>query len=59
MKDSLLARAEFAIEESYRLRRVRGPARQRLDQAAADLRLTVFESAMLRSEIKARRDNSE
>ena len=59
MKDPLLARAELAIEESYRLRRVRVLASQRLDQAAADLRLTVFESAMLRSEIKARRDNNE
>jgi len=57
--DPLLARAELAIEESCRLRKVRVAASRQLDQVSADLRRAVFESAMLRTEVKAHRDNSE
>ena len=57
MTGSLLVRAQLAIEESrtlqYRSRALKAESNIEREQ----LRLAVLESAMLRSEIKACRDN--
>jgi len=59
MADSLDARARLAIEESRRLRAERLLlSRQHVEQREA-LQLAVFESTMVRAEIKAHRDNEE
>ncbi|WP_025036828.1 hypothetical protein [Bradyrhizobium sp. DOA9] len=55
----LLARATRAIEESRALRERHRHVIGRYDETVKDLRVAVMESAMLRSEIKARRDNEE
>ena len=59
MPDALFARATRAIEESRTLREQHRLATGRYGDAVKDLRLAIMDSAMLRSEIKARRDNEE
>jgi hypothetical protein len=59
MNDVLLARAERAIEASRALRAQRRAVADRLDDATREVRRVVMESAMLRSELKALRDNRE
>ena len=59
MPNALLARATRAIDESRALREQHRQAMRRHDEALNDLRLAILDSAMLRSEIKARRDNEE
>jgi len=59
MNDVLLARAERAIEASRALRAQRRAVADQLDDATREVRRGVMESAMLRSEIKALRDNRE
>ncbi|MDD1536286.1 MULTISPECIES: hypothetical protein [unclassified Bradyrhizobium] len=59
MPDALFARATHAIDESRALRQQHRQVAGRYDEAVADLRLAIMDSAMLRSEIKARRDNEE
>lgn len=57
MPDSLFDRAELAIEESYLIREERRESSRLCEQHLVELRLAVLESAMARSESKARRDN--
>jgi hypothetical protein len=59
MNDVLLARAERAIEASRALRAQRRAVADRLDDATREVCRVVMESAMLRSELKALRDNRE
>ena len=59
MNDVLLARAERAIEASRALRAQRRVVADQLDDATREVRRVVMESAMLRSELKALRDNRE
>lgn len=59
MPDALFARATRAIDESRALREQHRQAVGRHDEAVNDLRLAIMDSAMLRSEIKARRDNDQ
>ncbi|MET4041261.1 MULTISPECIES: hypothetical protein [unclassified Bradyrhizobium] len=59
MNDVLLARAERAIEASRALRAQRRAVADQLDDATREVRRVVMESAMLRSELKALRDNRE
>lgn len=59
MPDALFARAHRAIDESRALREQHREATGRYGEAVNDLRLAIMDSAMLRSEIKARRDNEE
>jgi hypothetical protein len=58
MTDALLRRAEIAIEESRRLQHQSCGLRSQRDLTRGELRRAVFESAMLRSEIVARRDDA-
>jgi hypothetical protein len=53
MRDPLLARAELAILENRLLRRDCDSLRTQIDNARAELRRSVFESEMQRSEFKA------
>ncbi|WP_245266514.1 hypothetical protein [Bradyrhizobium sp. WSM1743] len=59
MADALLARAARAIEESRSLREQHRKVAGHYGEAVKELRLAIMDSAMLRSEIKARRDNEE
>ncbi|MCP3389097.1 hypothetical protein NLM27_09955 [Bradyrhizobium sp. CCGB12] len=59
MSDTLFARAARAIEASRTLRVQHRMAADQLDDAKREARRVVMESAMLRSEIKALRDNRE
>ena len=59
MPDALFARATRAIDESRALREQHRQVMGRHDEAVNDLRLAIMDSAMLRSEIKARRDNDQ
>ncbi|WP_407118900.1 hypothetical protein [Bradyrhizobium sp. LMG 9283] len=59
MPDALFARAARAIEESRALREQHRQSADHYGEAVNDLRLAIMDSAMLRSEIKARRDNEE
>ncbi|MGY3035415.1 hypothetical protein ACVIIV_004585 [Bradyrhizobium sp. USDA 4354] len=59
MPDTLFARATRAIEESRALREQHKQAAGHYGETVNDLRLAIMDSAMLRSEIKARRDNEE
>lgn len=59
MPDALFARATIAIEESRALREQHRRVVDHYGEAVSDLRLAIMDSAMLRSEIKARRDNEE
>jgi hypothetical protein len=58
MADFLLLRAQFAIEESRKLQHQSDALRKQRDLVRGELRRAVFESAMLRSEIVARRDDA-
>jgi predicted kinase len=57
MPDSLFDRAELAIEASYLIREERRASARLCEQHLAALRLAVLESAMARSESRARRDD--
>jgi hypothetical protein len=57
MTDSLLARAQLAIEESRKLQDQSRSLKVELESQREQLRLALFESAMGRSESKAYRDN--
>ncbi|HZR72623.1 hypothetical protein [Bradyrhizobium sp.] len=57
MTDPLFARADLAIEESLHLRRSSRVLKSQFDHERETLRVAVFESAMLRSESKAYRDD--
>jgi hypothetical protein len=59
MTDPLFARAQLAIQENAALRAQRRVIANRHDEEARHLRREILESAMLRAEIKAYRDNSE
>ncbi|MCK1718086.1 hypothetical protein IVA81_09950 [Bradyrhizobium sp. 141] len=59
MPDALFVRATRAIEESRTLREQHRRAVGRYGETVNDLRVAIMDSAMLRSEIKARRDNEE
>ena len=59
MPETLFARATRVIEESRALREQHRQAVGRYGDAVNDLRLAIMDSAMLRSEIRARRDNEE
>ena len=59
MNDVLLTRAERAIEASRALRAQRRAVVDQLYDATREVRRVVMESAMLRSELKALRDNRE
>ena len=59
MNDVLFACATRAIEASRALRAQRRAVADRLDDATREVRRVVMESAMLRSELKALRDNRE
>ncbi|MCK1733500.1 hypothetical protein IVA79_05885 [Bradyrhizobium sp. 138] len=59
MPDALFARATRAIDESRSLREQHREDVGRYGETVNDLRLAIMDSAMLRSEIKARRDNKE
>jgi len=57
MIDPLFARAQLAIEDSRHLQRRSRALQAEHEHEREQLRLTVFESAMARSEIKAIRDD--
>ena len=59
MPDALLARSIRAIEESQALREQHRLFMNHYGETVSDLRVAIMDSAMLRSEIKARRDNEE
>ncbi len=59
MPDALFARATRAIEESRALREQHRRLAGYYGETVNDLRLAIMDSAMLRSEIRARRDNEE
>lgn len=59
MRDALFLRASCAIDANHALREERRLLMEHRDRIVAELRLTVFESAMLRTEIKACRDNED
>ena len=59
MPDALFTRAKRAIEESRALREQHSTFADHYGETVSDLRLTMMDGAMLRSEIKARRDNEE
>ncbi|RXH00970.1 hypothetical protein EAS61_07985 [Bradyrhizobium zhanjiangense] len=57
MTDALFARAQLALEENGEIRKQRHLLRTQFDDAREKLRLSIYESASVRSEIKARQDN--
>jgi hypothetical protein len=57
MIDSLLCRARLAIEESQRMREQRRLLRAQQEKAIDELRYAVVESASIRTEVKALRDD--
>jgi hypothetical protein len=57
MSDSLFARSQLAIEESRQLQLQSRALQDERDLRREELRLSVLESAMQRSEFKAHRDN--
>ncbi|MDF0521211.1 hypothetical protein P0R31_28600 [Bradyrhizobium yuanmingense] len=59
MRDVLIPRAIRAIDVSRTLREERRQLVEHRDQIVADLRLAILESAMVRTEIKARRDDED
>ena len=59
MSDTLFARAARAIEASRALRAQHRVVVAQLDETKREARRVAMESAMLRSEIKALRDNRE
>jgi hypothetical protein len=59
MNDVLLSRAERAIEASRVLRAQHRAVADQLENAKREVRRVVMESAMLRAELKALRDDRE
>jgi hypothetical protein len=59
MVDPLFARAQLAIEESRELQRQSHDLKTQVDGQREKLRQSLFEAAMIRSEIKAYRDDRE
>ena len=59
MIDSLLARALLAIEESRALHNQSRALQAQHVREREELRISIFESATYRSEVKALRDNRE
>jgi hypothetical protein len=59
MRDVLISRATRAIDDSRLLREQRRLLMERHDQILADLRLAIMDSAMVRTEIRAHRDNQD
>jgi hypothetical protein len=59
MHDALLARATLAIGASRAIRQQHRLAADRHAQTLDNTRLAIMESAMVRSEVKAYRDNRE
>jgi len=59
MRDALISRATRAIDDSRTLREQRRLLMERHDQILAALRLAIMESAMVRTEIRAHRDNQD
>jgi hypothetical protein len=59
MTDSLFARTQLAIEERRQLQLRTRALKAEQEYEREQVRLAVFESAMLRSESKAFRDNRE
>ncbi|SMX59053.1 protein of unknown function [Bradyrhizobium sp. ORS 285] len=57
MMDPLFARAQLAIEESATIRQERRLLHEEFGPLRDRLRLTMLESAMLRSEVLAHRQN--
>ena len=57
MVDSLFTRSQLAIEDSRQLRLQSRALQDEQNLRREELRLSVFESAMQRSEFKAYRDN--
>lgn len=57
MSDSLLDRAKLAIEEGRRLREQKRIIADSRDEHLGDLRRSKLENAMVRSEIRAHRDD--
>jgi hypothetical protein len=57
MVDSLFVRSQLAIEESRQLRLQRKALQDEQNLRREGLRLSVFESALQRSELKAYRDD--
>ncbi|WP_245509296.1 hypothetical protein [Bradyrhizobium zhanjiangense] len=57
MTDALFARAQLALEENGEIRKQRHLLRTQFDDTREKLRLSIYESASVRSEIKARQDN--
>jgi len=57
MTDTLLVRAQLAIEESCKLQHRCRTVKAELERERERLRLALFESAMARSESRANRDN--
>jgi hypothetical protein len=55
--DPLIARALLAIQESQRLQRQSRELKAQFNREREELRLTVFQSAICRAEIKAYRDD--
>jgi hypothetical protein len=59
MIDPIMSRALLAIVESHAIRQQRRMLRAQHERAVDDLRYTVLESASIRAEIKACRDDRE
>ena len=57
MTDPLFARSLLAVSENQEVREQRRSLRAQFDSEREQLRVSVYESASLRSEVKARRDN--
>lgn len=57
MPDALFARSARAVEESRSLREQHRRDADHYRETVNDLRLAIMDSAMLRSELKAHRDN--
>ena len=59
MFDPLFIRSQLAIQESQVLREQRGLLTKQQEAALNELRWAVYESACVRAEIKARRDDKQ
>jgi len=59
MIDPLIAHAQLAMEENFRIREQRRKLLKQNESAVSELRLAVLESAMTRVEIKAWREDRE
>jgi len=59
MTDSLLSRALLAIQETSAILKQRRAVMDQHDRAIIELRLSIIESASMRAESKAHRDDKE